>query len=356
MQNRYAFIDGLRGIAAVAVMAFHALRGGHLDITIIPRELVSLVTLGEAGVVIFFVISGFVITNSLSKTNLGPGGVLPFILFRSLRLDPPYWVALALTIGFSTLASAIVPDRPPTEYSAGLLFAHVFYVQEILGYSHVNLVFWTLCLEIQFYIVLAMMLAMRSDRLLILIFAASLLWPLEWAPPVRGLFVNLFYSFLLGVGAYYALNRPAVRPWFFAYAMIVVLASVDKANLVGIISAAMAVSLLCVALAGKLSTLLNWQWLQFLGMISYSLYLTHNPITGAVFRVWYMMAGRSSASQVIGLALAIGACILFAWGMYKLVERPCIMLAKSVAKKELPRSMGLGRRGKPAEPQVLPLT
>ena len=213
----------------------------------------------------------------------------------------------------------------------GQVAAHLFYLQEILGYTNINPVFWTLCYEFQFYIVLALVLASRSVAVFVVVYVISLAWPLGIIPEIRGLFVNLIYSFLLGVGAYYSWRLPRVRPWFLAYAALVLVGAILHDNLFALISGATALLVVSVALAGRLGDLLDWRWLQFLGSISYSLYLTHNPITGATFRVWYLVAGRSPYDQVIGLILSIVACIAFAWFLYVVVEKPCIALARSAA-------------------------
>jgi len=327
MNGRYTFIDGLRGLACMAVVLFHALRGNHIDI--VSTDIVALIVLGEAGVVIFFVVSGFVIMHSLFKVDLDMRGVWRFALRRSIRLDPPYWAAIVLVMGFSVIANAVVPGRVGRDYSVEQVAAHGLYLQEILGYEHINPVFWTLCYEIQFYVVLALLLASRSVALIAIVYVVSLAWPLGLLPEVRGLFVNLIYSFLLGVGAYYSWRVPRARPWFVIYAGIVLVGAILHADLFALVSGATALLLVSVAIAGQLGHLFNWRWLQFLGMISYSLYLTHNPITGATFRVWYMVAGRSPSDQVIGLMLSVVACILFAWIMHVVVEKPCIALARS---------------------------
>ena len=329
MHRRFTFIDGLRGLAAMAVVLFHALRGGHLDI--FPSELILVVTMGEAGVAIFFVISGFVIAHSLLGKQITPGGAALFITRRSIRLDPPYWAAILLALGFSVLANMVVPDRAGQEYSIGQLVAHIFYLQEILGYTHINPVFWTLCYEIQFYAFFAFILASRSTPVIVLACVMSLLWPLGVVPEIRGVFVNLFYSFLLGVGAYYSWRLYWARPLFLIYAGLVLVGAIVHSDLFALISSATALVLVTVALADKLHTALNWRWLQFLGLISYSLYLTHNPITGATFRVWYMIAGREPVAQAIGLGLSIAASIGFAWAMFMCIERPCMALARSSA-------------------------
>ena len=325
MNGRFTFITGLRGIAALSVMLFHAARGNHLDI--LSADFVQLVVSAEAGVVIFFVISGFVIARSLERKHLDLKSVWSFLVRRAIRLDPPYWASIALVIAFSLLASQLFPDRRAVEYTTGQLNAHVFYLQEILGYVHVNPVYWTLCYEVQFYAIFALLLVWRSTFLMGIVFLVSLLWPLVILPELPGLFVNLFYTFLLGVGAYHAWVTPRIRPWFFAYVGIVLVNSVIQSQPYGLISALTALVLLAAAMSDNIYKGLNWRWLQFLGVVSYSLYLTHNPITGATFRVWYLIADRSPPSQLIGLALAAVASLICAWLFYKFIEAPCSKLA-----------------------------
>ena len=53
------------------------------------------------------------------------------------------------------------------------------------------------------------------------------------------------------------------------------------------------------AVSGRIYSACSWRWIQMLGAISYSLYLTHIPITGAAFRVGYMVTGRSPILEAV---------------------------------------------------------
>lgn len=341
MQKRFVFVDGVRGFAALAIVLFHVLCARHVDL--LPPDLLLTLSVGEAGVVIFFVISGFVITHSLLKANFGPKSIMRFVIGRSIRLDPPYWAAIILALSFSVAANVVIPGRIPKDYSFAQIIAHLFYVQELFGYEHINAVFWTLCYEIQFYLIIALAIAMRSPQVIVGIFVASLLWPLNIAPEFYGLFVNLFYTFLLGVGASYALRQSSLRPWYLLYAGIILIIGAATSNWAALASAAAGILLLRMGISERLSSALNWRWLQFVGMISYSLYLVHNPITGATFRIWYMVAGHSTGAQVVGLMLSFTTCIIFAWLFFTVIEKPCIALARAAAKKERV-SLALGKR------------
>jgi peptidoglycan/LPS O-acetylase OafA/YrhL len=119
--TRFVFVDALRGLAALGVVLFHANEGHHITelFGYFPHFLQVGLENGSLGVLIFFVLSGFVIAHSLYEQRMSLSLLGRFTLRRSLRLDPPYWVAIALAIGIGTLASAVVKGRPPNDYSVG---------------------------------------------------------------------------------------------------------------------------------------------------------------------------------------------------------------------------------------------
>lgn len=332
---RFTFVDALRGVAASAVVLFHATEGAHITTLYeaMPAALQVLLRHGDFGVAIFFVLSGFVIAHSLGAARLSLVGVLQFMLKRSIRLDPPYWAAIAVAILFSVLASKIVANRPAEAYSAPQIVSHLFYLQALLGFDQINSVFWTLCLEIQFYSVYALLLWTRSTYAMVAAFLIALLWPLGLGPAAPGVFVEFWYAFLLGVGAHAAWRSGTIRPWFLGYVAIIAVASLYSASYFSLVCCATAVSLLAVALAGQLASWLNWRWLQFLGTISYSLYLLHNPVTGAAFRAGYMITGRNVYTEAVWWITSLAACVGAAWLFWYFIERPSAELAARFGKR-----------------------
>ena len=332
---RFTFVDALRGIAASAVVLFHAVEGRHITelFETIPASLRVFLTHGDLGVAIFFVLSGFVISHSLRTEEFSSSGALRFMLKRSIRLDPPYWAAIAVAILFSVLASKVVSNRPAEEYSAPQIASHLFYLQGLLGFKQINAVFWTLCLEIQFYSVYAMLLLTRSRVVMICAFLASLPWCLGFGPAAPGVFVEFWYAFLLGVGANIAWRDAAARPWFLGYVAIIAAASIHSSGFFALVCCLTAISLLAVATAGQLASWLNWRWLQFLGTISYSLYLIHNPVTGATFRAGYLITGRTIYTEILWWIVSLVVCLCAASLFWFLIERPSAQLARQSGKR-----------------------
>ncbi|MBA3904317.1 MAG: hypothetical protein C0522_11715 [Rhodocyclaceae bacterium] len=101
-------------------------------------------------------ISGFVIAMA-SRATLSFRQAPFFFARRMVRLIPPYWVAVA--IAFAVLALQAGVSGKVHVPSAVTVLANLVYVQDVLGYDSVNVVFWTLCIEVQFYLAFAMAVA-----------------------------------------------------------------------------------------------------------------------------------------------------------------------------------------------------
>jgi peptidoglycan/LPS O-acetylase OafA/YrhL len=345
-QQRFTFVDALRGIASLSVVLYHAAEGRHISglLALLPSWVAQALKQGGLGVAVFFVLSGFVIAHSVAKSRVTYSFVGRFMLRRSIRLDPPYWVAIALAVIFAYLSAYFVTGKAQPQFSFAQIAAHVFYLQEILGYPGINTVFWTLCQEVQFYFVYVLLLALSHNdparpmqgRTTALTFAGaaliSLLWPLgilsEGLYP--GSFLPLWHGFLAGAGAYWAWRNPAAASYCLAYIAVLLVAGILRGDSFTVACALTAIALWTVAARGRLYSAFDWRWLQGLGAISYSLYLTHNPITAATFWLGYTLTGRSPFLEAVWWVITTAACIAFAFGMWWLVERPSINLARRV--------------------------
>jgi peptidoglycan/LPS O-acetylase OafA/YrhL len=336
--GRFKFVDALRGIAALSVVLFHAEEAKHIDalLDLLPRIIRSILQQGQFGVAIFFVVSGFVIAHSVFDRDVTWPFAGRFMLRRSIRLDPPYWLAVALAMVFSTMAAHSIASDDMPSYSAPQIAAHIFYLQDVLGYPVIGAVFWTLCLELQFYLVFAAILAATksSDTLrswvFMIAFALSTLWPLGILSGPDASFLPLWHAFLLGAGTYWSW-RGRFRLIFFLFLGAVTLGSVFHANGFTIVAVVTALTILVVAYAGRLETLLENKILQFAGAISYSLYLLHNPVSRAAFQIFNMSFEQSPISEASGLIFALLVCFMTAWLFRQAIEKPSIRLSRYVS-------------------------
>jgi peptidoglycan/LPS O-acetylase OafA/YrhL len=323
--GRLKLIDGLRGIAAVAVMLYHLL----------SRTPASwLGARGYLGVAIFFVLSGFVISMVVGERTISASFLGRFALRRAVRLDIPYWTSIAVGVALMVLAAraGLVKVYP----TAPQLLAHLFYLQEILGYEEISPIYWTLCLEVQFYLSLILILwaaqALRqrlgSPGFLLAMLLSILLSVLAHAGVLhspRGLMFPYWWAFAAGAMCYWASARliPAYYPW----ATLVILAASALAQHGDwrIVSGLTAALLLWAVKKGTMGSWLADPVSQFLGRTSYSLYLLHG------FIGW---SAQSLALRYLNvwasLAVGLAASLISAYVGYRLIERPSILLSHRV--------------------------
>jgi peptidoglycan/LPS O-acetylase OafA/YrhL len=228
--------------------------------------------------------------------------------------------------------------------SFGVLLAHVFYLQNLLGLPALSPVYWTLCLEIQFYLTFALLLGIayrfRSDSLdrrslLTLFTAAALvaaLFPLglvREATLPAGLFLPRWYTFLVGAFACWAIDGTIPRSAFYAYVAALLTGAIHRDNGEVALALVIAVLLLEVGRAGKLRDWLNWRPLQFLGRTSYSLYLMHGAAIAITLALLRRLTPDTAAWELSWLLIVLLSSCIVAWHFWRLLERPCMTLSRS---------------------------
>lgn len=327
--SRLVALDALRGIAAIAVVWLHIYYFSRLpELLALPSWLDFALKQGGLGVQVFFVLSGIVITLSVRGNRITRSYVAYFALRRSLRLDPPYWATLLL----ASLVLVAVGDPP----GIGRFVAHVFYLQNIFQYRNIVSQFWTLCYEVQFYLALVLLIGLgqragkRWGTLVgVILFCVSLLL-LTYHRSAHGWFLDWWYAFALGVATAGMLMREMHRALWAALllAMLGLSIQLRSESLLAVTLTAAAIGL--AGWAGKLVVWTGGPLLQWLGRISYSLYLIHFP--GPAFAKFASLHvhGRLAGAAVFGGATAIS--LLCAATLHYTVERPALQWSRRADK------------------------
>jgi peptidoglycan/LPS O-acetylase OafA/YrhL len=145
-------LDGLRGVAVLLVLAFHF---AHIDGEggAVERALLGATRSGWAGVDLFFVLSGFLITGILLDARGGSGYFRSFYLRRVLRIFPLYYAYLAVLFLLLPALLPAVDVKAETQgwlwsYLGNVLFAREGGFQASPYTGH----FWSLAVEEQFYL------------------------------------------------------------------------------------------------------------------------------------------------------------------------------------------------------------
>ncbi|GII81468.1 acyltransferase [Sphaerisporangium rufum] len=154
---RQQWLDALRGIAALLVVFEHSLDPLLPEV----RNAVSpWFDFGQYGVLVFFLVSGYVIPVSLERR----GSVRGFWVTRFFRLYPLWAVVAVLGAGFGLLQvySSLPAQTAAAPWTSGL--AHLTMLQDLLQVSSIVNVFWTLSYEMAFYLLVTAMFVLGVHR------------------------------------------------------------------------------------------------------------------------------------------------------------------------------------------------
>ena len=308
MTGRLKELDALRGIAAVGVVLYHYFY--RFDEIYNPSDLwVDWAFFGTYGVQLFFTISGFVIFWSLQRIN----HPFDFVRARFARLYPSYWVAIILTFAVVSVFGRPESDPTWTELAFNFsMFHQLFHVR------HIDQVYWTLTIELMFY--LHMFLLLSIDRLrwaegvLATLVAVSILTELGVLPlsqSIQGLLILKHLPFfLIGLSMFKLVNGQATRTTLLALALAVVAVGVIFPPEHLPLFAAMFV-IFYLAVSGRMLWLASAP-LVYLGGISYALYLVHQYIGYAVI--------RQALAQGVPLLGAIAMALCLSFGLAHLIR------------------------------------
>ncbi len=311
----------LRGIAALAVCFYHFTCGNSEFLpSSDPIRVVG--SWCWLGVDAFFVISGFIIPYSLFQRAYTYRNSGEFLLRRFKRIEPPYIACIALVIALHVISS-LAPGFRGSHFETNWpqLLSHAGYLNAILGYDWLNPVFWTLAIEFQYYLFIAVLFPIlvhdkHSVRVVCLL-SVSLLGFLGEGN--RALLIHWLPHFAIGMLAFQFQINKLSPVWF---ASLLSAFTITDALVIGPVQATVASStalLITIWSSSAIPDLLKP--LASFGTISYSLYLIHTPIGSRITN----LATRLPESPIYrypAILLALGVSTIFAVLFWKFIERP----------------------------------
>jgi len=327
-QVRLQPLDALRGIAAIGVVLFH-FSLGHEDYESIFR-------FGTTGVDLFFILSGFVIFMSLQKAD----SLRTFIINRFSRLYPAYWMGVLFSftlISFHFHYSQKYPLENPWETLLGNLTMFQYY----LGVPDLEGPYWTMNVEMLFYILMGLILFFRKLNHIfaigimlcsILLVSAFYVDQIGWLKEIF-MKVPLLYHFPLffaGI-AFYGKYTDKWSNRIFAVAIAIAFIAqmalfphtwrackhMSQPEYLIVLSLFFGIFLLFTQ--GRLNRISNPITL-FLGKISYPLYLTHQYVSINLI-IPYCMWKYDLALWQAGIFIALPASILVAFAIHMTAEK-----------------------------------
>ncbi|RLT08939.1 MAG: acyltransferase [Planctomycetota bacterium] len=349
---RFVMIDGLRGLAALGICVYHIWRYepaattkplAYASNNFVPGFMDWMLLRSWVGVQFLLVISGFVIAFTLRNIWVTPREVLSFVGRRVVRLWPPYAVTVLLAAFLLAVSETWWGLPPPVEepLTFARVWTHLFFLQDVLGESPMSAAIWTVCIEMQFYLVsvvgwgLAQRLLPRTDSPspqpsgwgVMLVFAplalASLLfWNRQ--DSTESWVIHFLNAFFLGMVTWWTLDGTVSWKVFAVTVAVVVAHLAYRWKLENALALTAA---LVIYFAGRMDHFhdwLNWRWLQYLGRISYSLYMIHYPVSHVLTCIGWRWCGDSPtpAQACVILFGCLIASIAAGHLLYVCVEAP----------------------------------
>lgn len=340
-RQRIDFLDGLRGLAIVLVVLFHAYARWPERVPYGAAYAgVPLFRYGWLGVELFFLISGFVIFLTLEKTR----NVAEFMLRRWLRLFPAMLICSALVF----FSAPLLPERPAglphwRDLLPGLSLIEPWWWGKLLGAPQEVLegAFWSLFVEVRFYAIAGCLYFWLGRNKTIAAIAALFTVALAYRvlhdvyPALHLSWLKLYVDistaqyfgwFAAGAlyHAYYCHERRATLGLASVCAVLSALSTwyVDRGDNAGAIAAALLVALLftLAVCTRQVRAFLSAKPLLLLGLVSYPLYLMHeNALIAGIVQL-----GRAAPWLPPPLlpAAPLAALLALAWLVARHAEPP----------------------------------
>ena len=344
-RQRLQFIIALRAIASFIILWHHFALYAPLSEWSAPLAgpLLDWLAVNARATQVFFVVGGYVLARSMSRKDWHSGQLWAFVVQRYCRLGVPYLGAVVLVIPAYVVARGWLPeDVVGSPVSFTQLLAHLFFLQDILGYEQLSAGLWFVCINFQLGLMLAAMFWLR-DAL-----ARRGLWQsfdvlgvVGWTLSLFSLFffnlnddwdrwaLYFFPYFYLGVIIQRSLVSRAGKWEFLAYQAVLVAAMCFEWRWRLLSAFVVGCLLYSAEHAGWGARWPNNRLVIWLGNLSYSLFLVHFPVLVLIATVWTRMGWHSPMAALCGLLCAFCASLLTASLFYRWVERPSSRLGRA---------------------------
>lgn len=380
-------LECARAIAALWVFMFHIVP------VFAPWPLLATIArYGHQGVPLFFVISGYCMMAAAENTLKSQRQPNNFLQRRLLRIFPPFWISVLAVMaapyiieGVSAVKSGVFAVAAP----AWMAYTWIDWIElltltKVFGnpggdlqaaFAPINAVYWSLAIEVQFYLVMyaSLFFKMKWKKILLGVTLLSILTAMSPSLAESGFFMKYWPAFFVGVLLREAHTRGITPAKYFGPQEMwgsLIATSVLLAGLMTVIFAAPCSTLfscstvpnLTFTLAAVLSALMLWTFggiehalrcraaagnlrffrawmllpLAWIGQSSYSLYLLH----GKIYQLPMMFVRQlvPPTSPLYPLLIICGTAVI-CYVFYLVAERPFHQLAKNLEKSRTARTL-----------------
>ena len=375
--SQFVELNALRGIAASIVILYHfrllyPIHGLSASAWLLWNGLLRIFFSGPESVIFFFILSGFVLSLPFIRGKSQPYGT--FVIRRICRIYLPYLGALLIGV---FCAAAFHGQHLPLVWAAntwsepvnrGLVLAHILFLGDYQN-DQFDTVFWSLIVEMRLSLlfpIFCLLVRKLKPRMVLPGLAALSVagmvvdhkWPMQSQP-----WLTLHYAAMFGLGiltadnlrklsSFYLSLRKITRKGFIAGGLF--LFSFGTMGTMGsprfgygymnggewVVAAGclvlMIASLNSISVSGFLSSGVP----QWLGKISYSLYLLHSMV---MFGLLHLLYGRIPLLAILPISLA--GTLVLSWLFYLLIESPSMRLSRRIgARRTAPRETSIPKK------------
>lgn len=276
------------------------------------------------GLHIFFIISGFVITHSLISKHYEIRHYPKFMAKRLIRIQPTYLAVLAIGVSYFMIRNILLPGNKVFDDIDGYhILAHVFYYVDFTDYKWVNIVFWTLAIEFQFYTVYALIFPLiKKYRFILLI----LMLPSIFLVHMYETALHHIAIFTIGIVMAFFYNKKITLKEFLFYILI------SSAVILYVHGLKIFLFTLPVYLIVLNPLKFPSKFLTFLGKISYSLFLVHTITAFSIINIAHRFP-KTLFNKIGFTLIALIVTIIASYLMYRFVEKPTAKLSKKITYK-----------------------
>lgn len=315
----------LRGLTALFITLYHFLNYADFRGSLFNENSTLRVYSfgGYEAVHIFFVISGFIIPWALANNKYSIRAFPMYIWKRFIRIQPPYIVTILLIIflkwGFELY------NHMPLTIEPLRWIAHFFYSIPFTSYTWLNDIFWTLGIEMQYYIFIGFIFPLLNHsnetfRYLPIMLMLGLCYIL----PDERIFTFFAVPFSIGFLFYFLKTNKITTINFVVFSLALLLFNyfILHANF-------WQIGFILIACSVLFFEKPIWKLLTHLGDISYSFYLTHG-LSGGTFLYFTQYRVHSIEAKLSLFIAALGISLLFATIFYRFIEVPSRKWASSI--------------------------
>ncbi|WP_299773799.1 acyltransferase [uncultured Pseudoteredinibacter sp.] len=364
MKNKYHSLHGLRALAAISVLLFHwgsaigffsqAQKLTTVSFAGVSFSVLAPLDFGWLGVPVFFILSAVLLGEAWKDKELNISSYFDYLRRRFLRIFPAFWLQLLLLVALASVAGIAFELEGTWHF-----IRHALLLINLPPWMDmpINPVWWTLPVEFTFYLLLPFMAVVFRSRSLIYLLLFGLLLTICWRLAVFSYYdlenyaskiyvldalPGVMFTFCLGLAVALSGKSKAITflsgglAFNFAIVGFVGLLVLLKLNLASYWSGgllllvwpamvAVCLTVIVVRLKFYEVRLLSSKVLQYLGDISFGIYLWHYPVL-QFLSLHIENTDQGFGSMLISLLATLAITVVLAHLSYRLLELPCMRL------------------------------